>query len=286
MSPDKKNVLIARALQMTAHPSYILLGFLFFYGMQRPFQYYIYLIAFTTVIFHISIYLSNKVYSFQENPWSLTPFITAGNIILNMEAYSIWTYFYAATFAIFSRALLKTKDGHIFNPGYFGVFCMAMLFPKMAYPSIGLWQSNNLFVLFIFVFGNIVVYRAKRLYLIYSYIFSFSLFTFGFNLLCKLFQFNFNGNIDVSPLFWPATIITTTSFVFIFHVISDPKTSPKTPTEQIIFGLTIGTIDFLLRMNLILPAEMIAYVATQALYGIYRSYFTVERAVPLMEKAV
>lgn len=68
-------------------------------------------------------------------------------------------------------------------------------------------------------------------------------------------------------LFWPSTLITTTSFIFIFHVISDPKTSPTPPIYQFIFGASIGLLDFILRFNKILPAESIAYMTVQMVFG-------------------
>lgn len=278
-----KNYRIERILQLTAHPTYIVLGFLYFYGHQRPLYFYPMLMLVLYFIYFVFMRTANEFYDEAESLLSITPFITAGNLMLNMEAYDFKSYAIAGLLAILSRVFLKTKHGHIFNPGAFGLFAFAMLFPQNGHSSLGLWRSDLIFVTTIFVLGHIVVYKARRLSLIYGYMLGFSFLAIFSSILVKLTGLHLNGLQDMPVMFWPTTLVTSTSFIFIFHVISDPRTSPSTVKEQLIYGCLIGVVDYALRVSLILPAEIIAYIFVQASYGIWKVYSNDK--VTVLEKA-
>lgn len=274
-----KNTRIERLLQLTAHPSYIILGWAFFYGYQRPLSYYPMLMVANYFFYAATMFIANKLFEKKEDLISLTPIIMAGNILLNMEAYRFTTYALAGLIGAVSRAFLKNKKAHIFNPGYFGFFAVAMLFPESGHTSLGLWKSNLAFVIFIFLLGNLVVYKAQRLRVVWGYLLGFSAVAIFFSILSKSTGIHYFGLDEVPVLFWPTSLLTVTSFVFTFHVISDPKTSPLKSSHQIIFGCLIGLIDFVLRASLIMPAEAISYVLVQAMYGIYCANSSVELAI-------
>lgn len=261
-----------RLLQLTAHPLYIILGLLFYYGLQRPFLYYPFLILTNFLFFVFLMSIANRFFKEKESLMTLTPIIIAGTLMLNLEAYDFRTYMIAGAISVFSRSFLKTKFGHIFNPGYFGTFVIAMLLPKYGYPSIGLWKSNIWLLILIFFLGCYIVYKAKRLRLVFGYIFSFVAIAIVTSIFLKIVGISFNGVEEVPVLFWPATLVSTSSAIFIFHVISDPKTSPSDAKAQIIFGACIATFDYLLRISLIIPAEAISYLFVQSGFAFYKIY--------------
>ncbi len=263
---------LPRLLQLGAHFLYILLVLLFFYGFQRPFFYYPLLMITNFIIYYVLISIANKIYAKKEELISLTPVVMAGTLMLNLEAYDFKAYALAGFFGVMSRAFIKTKLGHVFNPGYFGAFVLAMLLPRFGYPSIGLWKSDLKLLILIAVLGFFIVYRAKRLQVILSYVGGFVSISILAAIFFRIIGFKFNGVDEVPILFWPATLITTTSVIFIFHVISDPKTSPSSIKEQIIFGALIGIIDYILRISLIIPAEAISYLLVQSGYSLYKIY--------------
>ena len=259
---------IERFSQIASHLLYIVLGIWKFYGNERPFYYYPLLMISTAACFMTAIWISNFFFEKKESPFSLTPYIMAGTIMLNLEAYSFWTYALAGLFGVLSRAFLRTPRGHIFNPGFFGVFILAMTLPSRGTFALGLWQSHLAYISVIMIFGNFVVYRARRLGVCYGYVGGFTALAIFANFSVKILNIKFNGLQDVPALFWPSTLLTASSLIFIFHVISDPKTSPQNLWAQILFGLAIGVFDFVLRLFLIFPAEAISYLGVQVAFAL------------------
>lgn len=265
---------LERLLQLVAHPTYFILGILLFNGLQRPFYYYPFLMLLNFFIFIVFIWLTNKYYDKKEAIFSMTPIIMAGTIMLNMEGYGFYAYAAAGFIGILSRSLLRTNAGHIFNPGFFGVFALSMLAPKQASFSLGLWQSNEFFLAIILCLGHVVVYRARRLSVCYGYILGFSFIAIVASIAVKTLGFNYNGLEDIPVLFWPSTLTTATSLIFIFHVISDPKTSPTDSKNQFVYGCLIALVDFTLRISLIIPAEALSYILIQSIYGVSNIYLS------------
>lgn len=264
----KNKLKIERYFQIGAHASYFTLGYFFFLGKELPLYYYPALMLILTPFFFLAMRLANSLYPWQERELTLTPIIMAGTLLLNLEGVNFGSYVLAGLFGVLSRAFLKGRARHIFNPGLFGIFVLSMLMPSVGASALGLWKSDWHFILFIAAYGHFVVYKAGRLGVCYGYMLGFSAASVAAVLAARLGHLSFNS-LEFAPLlFWPATLLSTTSQIYIFHVISDPQTSPKPLRDQLIFGGLIAVVDLTLRIYLIFPAEILSYMFVQAIYGL------------------
>lgn len=263
-----KSIAYARYLQLFAHATYVILGYFFFLAMKRPLFYYPLLGIFLFFAFILSTKLANALYGDEEDPYSATPLIMAGTLMLNLESINFFGYAVAGLLGVFSRSFLRTKTRHIFNPGFFGAFALCMLFPFLGVPARNFWSPDPRFICTIILLGTLVVYKAKRLPVSYGYVITFALASAAATAGLRAFGIGLNG-IEFAPtFFWPSTLLAPSSLIFTFHVISDPKTSPSTLKGQIAFGVCIALLDLALKLAVVIPSEMISYMAVQAVWAL------------------
>lgn len=138
---------------------------------------------------------------------------------------------------------LRTEGGknHIFNPSNFGIVTMLLLFPGMTFIRPDQWDPTIPLLCLVLALGITLVWRAKVLWLTFCFILAESV----------LFLIHRGGLGDYSPgrilgilqTYW---LITPTLLVFSFHMLSDPRTVPKTQTGRTIHSISTAMLHWLL----------------------------------------
>jgi Na+-translocating ferredoxin:NAD+ oxidoreductase RnfD subunit len=102
-------------------------------------------------------------------------------------------------------------------------------------------------MLVIWILGAVIVYRAKRFHVTFTYVISFIAFAFLRSLL--------TGDAflaEVAPLTGPMYQL------FIFFMITDPPTGVRSKNGQILVAFLIALVEFVLRMNQFIYAPFYA----------------------------
>ena len=226
-----------------------------------------------TLLLSVSLYALtralNRVQTSYKIEWVLSALLMGNSVFLNLEGHGILPYLLAVSVGILAMSIFRGKHTHIFNPSAVGVLAVAILWSDKA--SFADWAHAEWFTLLILCFGTITVYLADRWRVSYGYILGYISVSFLVLFLHKLFGTP-SYNV-ITPFFWPLTLLAPASLIFIFHVISDPKTIPITRGGQWVFGLAIGALDISLRGVSFLPAPFVSYLLMQALYGLMPHVF-------------
>ncbi len=167
----------------------------------------------------------------------------------------------ACTIAVVSKFFIKSKSTNVFNPAALGLFGLGLL-------SIGSswWASTSVNIYGVAVSLAIVLviaaYECKRLPLAFSFIIASAALNMTANLPLTL------GSMAVAFL--------SVNYFFAFLMLTEPKTSPPKNRAQVVYGVYISVIYFL--MVILLPPSLylgvlvifIALLVGNLTYAIFR----------------
>ncbi|CAG9623398.1 RnfABCDGE type electron transport complex subunit D [Sutcliffiella rhizosphaerae] len=193
----------------------------------------------------------------------LSAFITGLGISLLIASNYIWPYIVTGIIAIGLKYLLRYKGAHVFNPNNIAVVLMITILPSFVVVSPKQWTNGFLMMTIIICLGFLLVKFAKRIEVCLSFIITFLVFAFIRHI------------VYGAPLFAAlGPLLGASTQLFIFFMITDPKTSPKTTKGKIAYGITIATIDAILRINRIPFAPFYALFITCIVFTLPYRYFT------------
>ena len=156
---------------------------------------------------------------------------------LLLDSRHIGIYLLAASLASISRGFILYNKKHYFNPAAFGVVVALVLFPQHVTGLPALFGGFLTPSLIFLAIGLFTVLYAKQLEVALSWI-------LGFIVFAELRSIIF----DLDPIGVLYPILGPSFLLFSFHMISDPATTPRTRTAQIISGIVVALFDAIFRM--------------------------------------
>jgi len=129
-----------------------------------------------------------------------------------------------AVITIVSKFVIRWRGKHLFNPTNFGLVAM-MLGTDQVWVSPGQWGSAAFFAFFMACCGGLVVYRAARSDVTYTFLAVHIALRFG-----RALWLGDPFSIPLHQLQNGALVL------FAFFMISDPKTTPDTRLGRILFA--------------------------------------------------
>lgn len=166
-------------------------------------------------------------------------------ILLRSPAY--WPYALCSVISIMSKYVLRVKGRHIWNPSNFGIAVLLLLAPEtVAILSIQ-WGNNLLPIVVIWILGSIIIWRARRFHISATYVVSFFLFAF------------FRSWITGDP--WRSEVAPITGpmyQLFVFFMITDPKTTVRSRMGQCVVAFCVALVEFILRLAQVIYAPIYA----------------------------
>jgi len=149
-----------------------------------------------------------------------------------------WPYALCSMISITSKYVLRVKDRHIWNPSNFGICALLFLAPFAVAPLSVQWGNNVWPMLVIWVIGSISIWRLKRFHICATYVGGFLLFAFV------------RSWITGDPFLAEAAPITGPMYqLFVFFMITDPKTTVKSRSGQIVVAFLVAVVEFFLRLG-------------------------------------
>jgi hypothetical protein len=167
-----------------------------------------------------------------------------------------WIFAGTAAISLLSKYAIKFRGSHIFNPSNFGlVLCFLLLGPEHAEPLDFWWGPMSPWMalaLAIIVGGGLAILIRLRLIVIAVAFWV----TFAAALAVLMaFGHAFTARWHLGPVtghyFWWVLVTSPEVLVFLFFMITDPKTTPKSARGRVVYAVAIGLLGVLL----IAPAQ-------------------------------
>jgi Na+-translocating ferredoxin:NAD+ oxidoreductase RnfD subunit len=190
-------------------------------------------------------------------PHPASAYITGISVGILLRSPAFWPYALCAALSITSKYVLRYRGRHIWNPSNFGICAMLFLASASVAGLSIQWGNNFAAVIVIWVLGSLILWRAKRFHITAVYVVSF--------LLLGLLRARITGDpwqSEISPITGPMYQL------FIFFMITDPKTTVRSRTGQCVVAFAIAFVEFLMRLDQSVYAPLYAlfWVGPAALF--------------------
>ncbi len=220
----------------------ILLAGHFSFGILESYQKTLLAIA-TSIVAELIL---GRVF-FHQWPHLASAYITGISVGILLRSPAFWPYILCSLLAITSKYVLRVKGRHIWNPSNFGI-CAMLFLASDAVATLSIQWGNNLWaMLVIWLLGSAIILRLRRLHICAVYVVSF----FALSLL-RAWITGDPWLSEVSPITGPEYQL------FIFFMITDPKTTVKSKLGQCIVAFSVAAVEMFFRLDQSLYAPLYA----------------------------
>jgi Na+-translocating ferredoxin:NAD+ oxidoreductase RnfD subunit len=162
-----------------------------------------------------------------------------------------WIYAATAAVSLLSKYVIVWRGGHIFNPSNIGlVLCFLVLGRSRAEPLDFWWGPMSpwlgLAFAIIITGGLVILSRLQLLRIAVAFWLSFGAAV----AVLAATGHAMTARWHLGPItgfgFWWALLTSPEVLVFLFFMLTDPKTSPKSPTARIAYAASVGLLAGLL----------------------------------------
>ena len=159
----------------------------------------------------------------------------------------LWPYFFSSFISIVSKYVLRANGRHLWNPTNFGVSVLAFLAPATVTVLSIQWGNNIAPMAVIWLLGSVIVWRVGRAHISATYVAAFLAFSVVRTLVAGT---PFLAN--VAPITGPMYQL------FIFFMVTDPKTTVRSTRGQVLVVIVVAFVEMLLRLGEVLYAPFYA----------------------------
>ena len=174
-------------------------------------------------------------------------YISGISVGILVRSPAFWPYALCSVISIMSKYVLRVKGRHLWNPSNFGICVLLFLAPETVAALTIQWGNFVWPLLVIWILGSVIVWRAKRIHISVTYVLSF----FAFALLRSWITGD-PWRSEISPITGPMYQL------FVFFMITDPKTTVKSTKWQCIVVFLVAFVEMLLRLNHVVYAPLYA----------------------------
>lgn len=242
----------------------------FTYGILESYQKTLLAIA-TAILTEIIL---SRIF-FGKWPLVASSYITGISVGILLRSPAYWPYAVCAAIAITSKYALRFRGKHLWNPSNFGICVVLFLLPtSVAMLSIQ-WGNNFASLVAIWLLGSIILYRLRRLHISVTYVISFLL-------LAVLRAWIIHQPVlgEISPITGPEYQL------FIFFMITDPKTTVRSKAGQCIVAFLVALLEMFFRFDQSVYAELYALFWIGPIAMLIEMWLDARRAKPAPVSAV
>jgi Na+-translocating ferredoxin:NAD+ oxidoreductase RnfD subunit len=196
---------------------------------------------------------------FGKWPHPASAYITGISVGILVRSPAFWPYALCSAISITSKYALRIKGRHIWNPSNLGISAMLFLVPEAVATLSIQWGNYLLPMLVIWALGAVIVWRVRRLHITATYVLSFLAFAF-----LRSWITGSPWQSEVSPITGPMYQL------FVFFMITDPKTTVRSKTGQCVVAFLIAAVEMVMRL------EQIVYAPFYALFLVGPTAFLLE----------
>ena len=174
-------------------------------------------------------------------------YISGISVGILLRSPAFWPYALCAALAITSKYVVRYKNRHIFNPSNFAI-CVVIFLAADTVATLSIQWGNNIYaMLVIWALGSAIIWRLRRFHIVATYVLSFILFA------------ALRAHIVGDPFLSELSPITGPEYqLFMFFMITDPKTTVRTRVGQCGVAFTVAAVEMILRLHSSIYAPLYA----------------------------
>ena len=204
-----------------------------------------------------------------KRPILASSYISGISVGILVRSPAFWPYVVCAVVSIMSKYVLRINGRHIWNPSNFSISVLLFLAPQTVAALSIQWGNYLLPMVVIWVLGSIIIYRLHRFHITATYVASFIVLAYVRSLITGSPWLS-----EVAPLTGPMYQL------FIFFMITDPKTTVKSKKWQIVVAAMVAVAEMILRLNHVVYAPFYALFLVGPVAFLVENWFQTRRAVP------
>jgi hypothetical protein len=165
-------------------------------------------------------------------------YITGISVGILVRSPAFWPYALCSAISITSKYVLRVKGRHIWNPSNFGISVMLFLAAETVAPLSIQWGNYLWPMLVIWMLGSVIIWRLRRFHITGIYVLSFLAFAF-----LRSWMTGSPWQSEVAPITGPMYQL------FIFFMITDPKTTVRSKTWQCVVVFLVALLEMVFRLE-------------------------------------
>ena len=176
--------------------------------------------------------------SYGRFPNLASAYITGISVGILIRSPAFWPYALCSAISIVSKYVIRWKGRHLWNPSNFGIAVLLLLAPEAVSTLSIQWGNDMLPLLVVWTLGAVITWRVKRFHITATYVASFLAFA------------ALRGLITGHGFLAEASPITGPMYqLFIFFMITDPRTTVSSKWAQCLVAFLIAATEMVLRLN-------------------------------------
>ena len=192
------------------------------------------LLAILTAIF-VELVLVRALYG--KWPHLASAYVSGISVGILVRSPAFWPYALCAAISIMSKYVIRVGNRHIFNPTNFGIVMMLLLASDAVAGLSVQWGNNLLPMVLVWIFGTFILRAVGRLHITLTYVASFLVF--------GVVRATLTGHpvlAEIAPITGPMYQL------FIFFMITDPKTTVGPKWAQALVAVLIAALETVFRL--------------------------------------
>ena len=197
-------------------------------------------------------------------------YISGISVGILVRSPAFWPYVVCSVVSIMSKYVLRIKGRHIWNPSNFGISALLFLAPETVATLSIQWGNYLLPMVVIWCLGSVIIWRVRRFHITATYVACFIAFAF------------LRSYITGSP--WQSEIAPLTGpmyQLFIFFMITDPKTTVRSKSGQCIVAALVALVEMILRLEQVVYAPFYALFLVGPTALLIEMWFDSRKPVPV-----
>ena len=170
-------------------------------------------------------------------PHLASAYISGISIGMLIRSPEVWPYLLCAAIAITSKYVLRVDGRHIWNPSNFAIVAMLVLASDVVASLSVQWGNNLLPVIVVWCFGAVIIHKLGRFHITLTYVASFLFFS-----VLRAVVTGHPWAAEVAPITGPMYQL------YIFFMITDPKTTVHTKRGQILVAFLVAAAEAVFRL--------------------------------------
>jgi hypothetical protein len=170
-------------------------------------------------------------------PHLASAYVSGISVGILVRSPAFWPYALCAAISITSKYVLRVRGRHLWNPTNFGIVMMLLLAADTVAGLSVQWGNNLLPMVFVWVLGTFILRAVGRLHITLTYVAAFLFFGYVRSLA--------TGHPFLSEV---APITGPMYQLFIFFMITDPKTTVRPKWAQSLVAVLIAALEMNFRL--------------------------------------
>jgi Na+-translocating ferredoxin:NAD+ oxidoreductase RnfD subunit len=170
-------------------------------------------------------------------PHLASAYISGISIGILVRSPEHWPYALTAAIAITSKYVIRWQGRHLWNPSNFAICVMLLLVPEFFSTLSVQWGNNFSPMVIVWILGALITWRVRRFHITLSYVAAF--------VVLAGVRSAITGHAFVAEV---APITGPMYQLFIFFMITDPRTTVKPRWAQCLVAVLVAVMEMILRL--------------------------------------